>query len=526
MENTQKTDVLIIGAGPTGLTMAAQLIRYGINFIIIDKKNGPTDQSKALVVHARSLEIFEQMGLADKAIDHGELIRKAVWLDKGETNAEFNFADFGKGLSPFPYVLVHEQSKTEHLLYDYVNENGKGVWWQTGLETLKQDENSVTATLTNSAGDTYTIEARYVVGADGGSSPVRHFLDLGFGGSTNPKLFYVADVEMDYEAEGSTLYVAFRGYSFLLMVPMEGKKFWRFIGNYPEYDVDPSHEASYDEVENKVKGLIQQPMNVTKVNWFSTYKVHTRHAERFSVGRCFLAGDAAHVHTPAGGQGMNTGIQDAYNLAWKMALVLRGQAKDTLLETYNEERLANAKNLLRSTDEFFNVATGDQWWLRVFRDTVLPGVVNLTSHIDRIKAMMYPQVSMININYRDNSLSDHTGDRLFDIKAGDRMPYFLVDGASGYDKLAAPKFHLLIFSDGQSSYDELKNTVEGDYGDLMDVTEVPLYPAIAKTFDADRSFMVLLRPDNHIGLLTTTLDADAVQEYLKQVLGLKLPQFS
>ena len=526
MENTQKTDVLIIGAGPTGLTMAAQLIRYGVDFILVDKKEGPTDQSKALVVHARSLELLDQMGLADKAIEHGELIEKAIWLDKGKTNAEFNFADFGKGLSPFPYVLVHEQSKTEHLLYDYLTKHGKDVWWKTTLNSLKQDENGVQAVLKTDTGDTQTIDARYVVGADGASSPVRHLLDLGFGGSTSAKLFYVADVEMDYEADASTLYVAFRGYSFMLMVPMAGKKYWRFIGNMPEYDGQSDRETPFSEIEEKVKDLIQQPLNITKVRWFSTYKVHTRHAERFSVGRCFLAGDAAHVHTPAGGQGMNTGIQDAYNLAWKMVLVLRGQATDSLLETYNEERLANAKHLLQTTDEFFNVATGDQWWLRVFRDNILPGVVNITSHIDRIKAMMYPEVSMIDINYRGKSLSRNPDKNEFDVKAGDRMPYFLVDGASGYDKLAAPRFHLLIFSDGQSSYDGLKNTVESEYGDLMDLNVVPLYLNIANTFGTEKPFLVLLRPDNHIGLLTTAIDVAAVHDYLSEVVGLKVPQLS
>ena len=526
MKNNLKTDVLIVGAGPTGLTMAAQLIRYGVDFVIIDRKDGPTDQSKALVVHARSLEIFDQIDLADKAINHGELIQKAVWLDKGKTNAEFNFADFGKGLSPFPYVLVHEQSKTEHLLYDYLKEHGNDVRWQTTLESLKQDESSVRAVVKLPSGDTQTIEARYAVGADGASSPTRHLLDLGFGGSTSSKLFYVADVEMDYEADASTLYVAFRDYSFMLMVPMEGKKYWRFIGNMPEFDGQSDRETPFSEIEEKVRFLIQQPLTIKKVHWFSTYKVHTRHAERFSVGRCFLAGDAAHVHTPAGGQGMNTGIQDAYNLAWKLVLVLRSQAGDALLETYNEERLANARHLLKTTDEFFNVATGDQWWLRLFRDNILPGVVNITSHIDRIKAMMYPEVSMININYRDNSLSQHEGDKPFDVKAGDRMPYFMVDGASGYDSLAAPRFHLLIFSDGQSSYDVLKNAIATEYGDLMDINVVPLYPAIADTFGTEKPFMVLLRPDNHISLLTTTIDVDAIHDYLSQVIGLTQPQLS
>ena len=223
---------------------------------------------------------------------------------------------------------------------------------------------------------------------------------------------------------------------------------------------------------------------------------------------------------------MNTGIQDAYNLAWKLVLVLRGQADAALLETYHEERLANAKHLLRTTDQFFDVATGRQWLLKFFRDNLLPGVINAVSHVDKIKAAIFPTLSMITINYRDASLSQHTGDALFDVKAGDRMPYFLVDGESGFEKLTAPCFHLLIFSDGEVSYESLKHTLETEYGSLMDVNIIPLYPKITDTFDADEPFMVLLRPDNYIGLLTTTIDPAGIRDYLRQVIGLTQPQLS
>jgi 2-polyprenyl-6-methoxyphenol hydroxylase-like FAD-dependent oxidoreductase len=267
-------------------------------------------------------------------------------MHSGKISARLDFSDFGGQLSPFPFLLIFEQSKNEHLLYDYLQHNGKDVQWQTELEAIAQDTDSVQAVLKTTNGETQTLEARYLVGCDGASSPTRHILGLNFEGSTYPRLFYVADIEMEFQADEATFYAPLEDDSFVLIIPMQGGKHWRLIGNLPELEDQADKEVTFDDVENKVKQLVQQSLTITNVRWFSSYKVHTRRVEAFSQGRCFLAGDAAHIHTPAGGQGMNTGIQDVYNLAWKIAFVLKGYAGDSLLESYNEERLANAKRLL------------------------------------------------------------------------------------------------------------------------------------------------------------------------------------
>lgn len=516
MRAASTTNVIIVGAGPTGLSLAVQLIRYGIDFVIIDKKEGITDLSKALVVHARTLEIYDQVGLAKKAVAGGEIVQNGAFMYHGKINARLDFSDFGRRLSPFPFLLAFEQSKNEQLLYEHLLHHGKDVWWRAEIESLTQDADGVKAVFKAANGKTQTIEARYLVGCDGASSPTRHLLGLHFEGSTYPRLFYVADVEMDLQVDEATFYASFGQDSFVLMVPMQGEKHWRLIGNLPEYDNQGDRDATYDEVENKVKQLVRRPLGITRMRWFSVYKVHTRCAEKFSVGRCFLAGDAAHVHTPAGGQGMNTGIQDAYNLAWKIGFVLNGYAKNSLLESYNEERQANAKRLLQTTDRIFEVAAGNQRYLRFFRAYVLPGLASLLTQFGAAKEFIFPKVSQIGLNYRDSFLSNHRGELGFKIKAGDRMPYFLADGANIYDKLRDPKFHLLVFSDGEHGYEDLKLKFENQYGDF---NVIPLYPSVAKIFGTNRPFKVLLRPDNYIGFICPDMSLDDLNVYMTKFIG-------
>src|SRR5688572_22474151 len=232
----------------------------------------------------------------------------------------------------------------------------------------------------------------------------------------------------------------------LAFFPMAGEKQWRIVGTFPEEFAKDEGDVLYEEIEEQIKRDAELNLDITRVNWFSTYKVHTRRVNKFSEGRSFLAGDSAHIHTPAGAQGMNTGIQDAYNLAWKLAMFLRGSAGEKLLDTYNEERLENAKNLLETTDRFFNLAASPEPVMSFLRTHVFPYVAGVAFSIDAVRKFLFPRVSQIAINYRHGVLSDHTGSGGLAVKAGDRMPYFLVDGSSIYDRLRKPKFHLIKFA--------------------------------------------------------------------------------
>src|SRR5436190_1709347 len=345
-----KTQVVIVGAGPTGLSLAVQLFRYGIDFIIIDKKNGTTTLSKALVVQARSLEIFQELGLAEKAISTGKMTTALRVFYKGKTRAAVDLKGLGTGLSPYPFALSLEQSKTEKLLADHLIANGKKINWNTDIGPCEQTANGVTVHCKTENGLEQRLEADYLVGCDGAGSQVRHQLGLSFEGSTEPKLFYVADVILKSPViNKNVLYMYMIRKGFVLFFPMEGTDHYRIVGILPDVK-DMDQQFQFSDIGPLIKENIVTPIEFEKLSWFSTYKVHSRKAEAFMKDRCFIAGDAAHIHTPAGGQGMNTGIQDAYNLAWKLAYVLRKEANPELLKTYDTERSANARNLLQTRD--------------------------------------------------------------------------------------------------------------------------------------------------------------------------------
>ncbi|MGV0026044.1 FAD-dependent monooxygenase [Phormidesmis priestleyi] len=516
-DTTIQTDVLIIGAGPTGLALACQFVRYGIDFVIIDKTEGVTPYSKALGVHARTLEIYEQLGLAQQAVEQGAIAQKARLLKGGEVRAELDLSNLGAGLSSYPYVLFLEQSKNEQLLYDYLKSHGKTVHWQTELESLLQTGEKVTAHVKTADGTSQMIEAHYLVGCDGPKSPVRHALGLEFSGSTFERVFYVADVQIDWKLNHDAFHVCLLKDSLLIFFPLKGENRYRIIGTFPEEFSKDEGDVLYAEIEQRIQEEAEFELKVHDVEWFSTYKVHSRHVSRFSKGRCFLAGDAAHVHTPVGAQGMNTGIQDSYNLAWKLALVLNSKVDNIILETYNQERLENAKHLLQTTDRAFQVAAGSDGLLTFLRTHVLPLIAPHVIKLDLVKHFLFPMISQIGIQYRHSSLSQHLGDEQFNVKAGDRMPYFLVEGQSIYDKLHQPKFHLLTFSNTPIDFQTLKTELESQTTEFVDFNFIPLDPQVVEVFGTNQAFSVFLRPDNYIAFISTETSLKPVKTYLKEL---------
>ncbi len=505
------TDVIIIGGGPTGLSLACQLVRYGIDFVVVEKNPGVTPFSKAIGVQARTLEIYDQLNLAQPAVERGTIASIVRLLEGGEVRGEMQLGSFGKDLSKFPYVLMLEQSKNEELLYEFVKSHQRDVSWNTELLRFSQNENGVTAEVKTAAGETQTIKGKYLAGCDGASSPIRHGLGLTFQGSTFERLFYVADARVDWALSHDALHVALARDVFTAFFPMKGENRYRIVGPFPESKNEAEGEVLYEEIEQQIKSQAKLALEISDVRWFSLYKVHSRCVNKFSEGRCFVAGDAAHIHSPAGAQGMNTGIQDAYNLAWKLALVIKGVAGEKLLDTYNEERLPNAKRLLESTDRMFELAAGSSWLMSFLRTTIFPPLAGFMTSIDAVRKRFFPLISQIGISYRGASLSRHSNDEPEHVKAGDRMPYFLVNGQSIHDRLNEPKFHLLLFSNDEQKCETVCNEVASEF---VDCYVVPLDARVREVFEKEQDFSVFLRPDNHIAFISSELSARGVRDYL------------
>jgi 2-polyprenyl-6-methoxyphenol hydroxylase-like FAD-dependent oxidoreductase len=506
--NILKTRVIIVGAGPTGLSMAAQLLRYSIDFIIIEKNEKTTSFSKALVVQARTLEIFQELGIAEKAINEGQVTTAMNFFYKGKQKASVNIAGLGNGLSPFPYALSLEQSKTEKLLVDYLSANQKEIRWKSEFIHFEQNENGVTGYYKDSIGQEQKIEAEYLIGCDGASSLVRHQMGLLFEGDTVPKIFYVADVKVKSAViNKNELFMFMIKKGFILFLPMEGKEHYRIVGILPD-GKSADEEIKVDDLKNYIKQQIISSIEFEEVSWFSIYKVHSRKANSFENKRCFIAGDAAHIHSPAGGQGMNTGIQDAYNLAWKIACTIRRQVNPEVLKTYNIERSENAKHLLQTTDRMFDFMAGTNAFWNFIRLTFFPLIIGLVAKSTFIKKKIFPLISQTGITYSGNYLT--TKSSIGKVKAGVRMPYFIFsDGKQIFEYLAEPTFKILFFgNDNKNSGWQLSDV-------KIKIVSYTFKEIPASLFGNETNFYILLRPDNHISYIGK--DVNIYKEFLNKI---------
>ena len=443
------TKVIINGAGPTGLALACQLQRYGIGFIILDRNEKTTHLSKAMVVHARTLEILNEIGLAENAISQGQHAGRFNMVTRGKIRGALKLSEFGKGWSQFPYALILEQSKTEKLMADYLSEHGIAIEWSSEVTHFEDGESGVTVYCKDNSGTEHQLHGDYLVGCDGAASLTRHQLGLAFEGDTEERLFYVADVKLEspFSGQENAWFVMVEN-GFALFFPMEGAQHYRIIGTVPGTIAD-KEKLQFSDIAETIKDQLQVPVSFPEEYWFSTYKVHSRMVESFRKGNCFVAGDAAHIHTPAGGQGMNTGIQDAYNLAWKLAFVIQGKADKKLLDTYNEERHANAKRLLKTTDRMFDVLAGAGWLSNLIRLYLFPLILNVVTRMGIFKRKAFPLLSMIGVKYPESALT--ISSKIGKIDAGDRMPYFLINGKSIHESLKDPKYKLLYFGSAMVS---------------------------------------------------------------------------
>jgi len=437
-----KTPVLIVGAGPTGLMLSAQLHRYGAEHVVIDRKDGVTHLSKALAVQARTLEQYRQLGIAEQAIAQGFVAGNVRLIVNGRQRARIPLGDIGGEFSPYPYVFILEQSQNEALLRDWITAHGGSVQWGTALADLRTSPAGYAGVLESRDGTRQEFECQYLVGCDGAGSRVRHLLDMPFRGGTNEQLFFVADIDMEIGLPKDGLLLALNGSDFLGFFPMSGPRQYRAIGVLPASIADPD-DIPFATLKAHIEENVGLPVTVTGHSWHSGYRVHHRIVDRFRSGNAFLAGDAAHVHSPAGGQGMNTGLGDAVNLGWKLAAVVNGWSDPQILETYDRERHPFGVQLVHTTDRAFTTIVSKNPLARILRTRVLPIVIATASKVAPLRRLLFKTISQTRIAYRQSALSHgaHRGP----LRAGDRFPWFRWEGGDSFEWLAQPGYLVLTF---------------------------------------------------------------------------------
>jgi len=510
------TDVLVVGAGPTGLMLANQLARHGVRATIIDRHSGPAQQTRAMAVHARTLEIYSKLGIVERALELGRRGNGANMWAEGRWTARIPLGEIGKGVSPFPYVLMLGQDDNERILGDKLARSGIDIQWNTELVSMARQSDRVLANLKQPDGSIRTIEAAYVAGCDGGRSTVRELCGIPFPGAPYEHVFFVADTEATGPMVAEELNVYLWRDGFHLFFPMHGRDRWRVIGILPKH-LRGRDDLEFDELVPSIQGEAGTRLTFKACSWFSTYRIHHRCAERFQDGRCFLLGDAAHVHSPMGGQGMNTGLQDAYNLAWKLALVVKGQADPGLLESYAEERRLVAQRLLGTTDRAFNLLVSDHRLAGFFRTRVVAKVAAFAMTKERARKLAFRTLSQIGIRYPESRLSETLpGLPEAAPRAGDRFPWLQLKLGAGpiQDLFAAlddTRFNLLVFGQPSPPSSELAS------GDMVHTMEIPEDPsnreALQRAGISGPAFF-LLRPDGHVGLAGTRVDSTVIMRYL------------
>lgn len=434
------TDVLIVGAGPTGLMLAYWLARLGIQPLVIDKKEGPTRESRAIGVQARTLETYDMLGIVEHALPQGVMVTRFDMLINQRAEGHIKFGDLGKGFSPYPYFFAMGQNKTERLLLQQFTEAGGMVRWGTTLGDLSPTDEGVCVELHSASGQSETVQARYVCGCDGASSQVRHALGIGFPGETYAQRYFVTDVQdATLQTEGEVRVSIGEGL-FYGIFPMPGKNHYRIIAFIPP-DLLDKPDLTFEDVRPYVER--DTKIRATDTFWFATYNSHHRMAERFRCERVFLLGDAAHIHSPAGGQGMNTGLMDATNLGWKLAAVLKGEADERLLGSYEPERMAFARQLLATTDQAFTVVTSPRPAFRVFRSVIAPTLLPVLFRSPQVRRLFFFLVSQTRVHYRKMPISRGAAGR---VHAGDRLPWVQWSGGgSNYDALRTLKPHVQVY---------------------------------------------------------------------------------
>ncbi|HEX6839691.1 MAG TPA: FAD-dependent monooxygenase [Polyangia bacterium] len=493
--------ILIVGAGPTGLSLAIELARRGVPFRLIDKATVRSDKSRALAVQARSLELMRPWGVADELVARGQKAFAAQFFVEKKPSAVVELGDIGVDDTPYPHLLFTSQAETERLCDAALARLGGRVEWGVELSGAREDGEAVEAQLGSE-------RARFdwVVGCDGAHSAVRHAAGLEFAGGAYEQDFVLADLKIAWSAPERVYFFLGRGKNAVVLPLVDGQQ--RIIGTFgappPERAGD---EPSMAELEALMREVCPLAHTLGAPTWKARFRLHHRGVSRYRAGRLVVAGDAAHIHSPAGGQGMNTGIQDAINLGWKLALVARGEAPATLLDSYDEERRPVGQRLLQFTDRLFSVATSANPLVVWARNRLVPAFAPLILRTPARRKVAFRFISQLGIRYTGGSL---VGD------CGERAPDAIVaNGNHLVDEFKHPVHHLVVFGDG--AY--FLRAAIARFAPHLDGVVVDDATA-RKRYRVAGAGWVLVRPDQYIAARAQSYDDRALESYFGARIGI------
>jgi 2-polyprenyl-6-methoxyphenol hydroxylase-like FAD-dependent oxidoreductase len=528
----EQLGVLVVGAGPTGLTLAAQLHALGASVRVVDRQLDRVHESRALAVLPRTLEVLRGLGVSQTLVERGnDAVR--LQLHFGERVVRTQLFDIGLEDTAYPFLLFVSQAETEAVLNEHLAARGLQVERSVELVACAAAEEHVTCTLRHQDGSIEQLRARYVAGCDGARSSVRRLAGIPFEGGSYPQTFALGDLEVDGDIERGAAHTFIAAPGMLFFFPLGRPASWRMIGMRPavpgatEDEVPP--EPSLADVQAIADAFTGGTLRLRDPVWLTYFRLHHRQAVHYRAGHVFLAGDAAHVHSPAGAQGMNTGIQDAWNLGWKLALVDRGLADEALLDSYEAERWPVGHFVLRFTDRATAIATSHSPLVRQIRTYVAPRLAPLVLRFSRGRAYAFRTLSQLRVHYRRSPAVDEGQPALRrGPRAGDRLPDArIVDQGHEcwlQEALAKTTYHLLLCGPAEIWNNDQLARLGERHASLVALHRLTREPAPAVLHDVrgealarlgvEHAAQYLVRPDGHIGYRSAGTDLRGLERYL------------
>lgn len=474
------TDILIVGAGPVGLFLANECARRGLRYRIVELNSKQSEHSKALAVMPRTLEIFDMAGVAGEFLETANRVTWIAVMDSSRTLARMRFAP---DESPYPFVAMVPQDVTERILVNRLTDRGGAVEYETRFVSAVQHGGHVRATLEHH-GELRQVTAAFLVGCDGAHSAVRHLLDLSFEGGSYDAAFMLADVDTNETLPAGEMQLCPGESGPLAIFPMNSTR-RRIVATI---DKQAGETPSLEVIRSVLAKRGPAGFEARGVRWSGYFRVHHRHVSQLRVGRAFVAGDAAHIHSPIGGQGMNTGLHDAWNLVWKLDLVLRGRGGERLLNSYTAERLPVIRSVVGMTDFMTRALGSPNKFVQTLREAVLPVV----SRIAPVQDAIVQRLSQVGITYGGSPIVEGAGKRYFE------------DSVRGGNGICSRL--LLLTGVDPPALDDARRFCS-DFSELVELRSKPGYPGMA-----------LIRPDGYIAVQTEDAHSRSFLDCMRSLL--------